>query len=277
MQIEAIKLENNYNSLYICRTIKLKQKIKKMKRIVLIRHGESVWNKENRFTGWTNVDLSEKGVEEAKKAGEILKKEGFKFTKAYTSYLKRAIKTLNQILDVMDLDWIPVEKSWRLNEKHYGMLQGLNKSETAEKYGDEQVLIWRRSYDVPPTPMDKDDERAPFSDVRYNKVVPSFIPLTEALCDTVARATPYWEMEILPSLMENDDVLVAAHGNSLRGIIKVLKNISDEDIIALNLPTAVPYVFEFDDNLNLVKDYFLGDPEEIKKLMEAVANQGKKK
>ena len=237
-----------------------------MKRSVLIRHGESVWNKENRFTGWTNVDLSEKGVEEAKKAGALLKEHGFHFTKAYTSYLKRAIKTLNQILDVMDLDWIPVSKSWRLNEKHYGMLQGLNKAETAEKYGDAQVKIWRRSYDVPPTPLEATDPR----------VVPAYLPLTEALCHTVARTLPYWEGEIFPSLMEHDDVLVAAHGNSLRGIIKVLKGISDEDIVELNLPTAVPYVFEFDDNLNLVKDYFLGDPEEIKKLMEAVANQGKK-
>lgn len=248
-----------------------------MKRVVLLRHGESVWNKENRFTGWTNVDLSAKGIEEAKKAGELLKKEGFRFGKAYTSYLKRAIKTLNQVLDVMDLDWIPVEKSWRLNEKHYGMLQGLNKAETAAKYGDEQVLIWRRSYDVPPTPLEKNDERSPFCDPRYAKVVPTFIPLTEALSDAVARTQPYWEDTILPTLMEHDDVLVAAHGNSLRGIIKMLKGISNEDIVSLNLPTAVPYVFEFDNDLNLVKDYFLGDPEEIKKLMEAVANQGKKK
>jgi|GEM_PF-2413 len=236
-----------------------------MKRIVLIRHGESVWNKENRFTGWTNVDLSEKGVEEAKKAGAILKENGFHFTQAYTSYLKRAIKTLNQILDVMDLDWIPVEKSWRLNEKHYGMLQGLNKAETAEKYGDEQVKIWRRSYDVPPTPLAATDERAPQADPRYSGVVPAYLPLTEALCHTVARTLPYWEDKIFPSLMQHDDVLVAAHGNSLRGIIKVLKGISDEDIVELNLPTAVPYVFEFDDELRLVKDYFLGDPEEIKK------------
>ncbi len=248
-----------------------------MKRIVLIRHGESVWNKENRFTGWTNVDLSEQGVAEAKKAGELLKKEGFRFGKAYTSYLKRAIKTMNQILDVMDLDWIPVEKSWRLNEKHYGMLQGLNKAETAEKYGDEQVLIWRRSYDVPPTALEKADERSPFADPRYADVVPAYLPLTEALCHCVDRTLPYWENTIFPTLMQHDDVLVAAHGNSLRGIIKVLKGISDEDIIALNLPTAVPYVFEFDNELNLVKDYFLGDPEEIAKLMEAVANQGKKK
>ena len=247
-----------------------------MKRIVLIRHGESVWNKENRFTGWTNVDLSEKGIEEAKKAGAILKENGFRFTQAYTSYLKRAVKTLNQILDVMDLDWIPVEKSWRLNEKHYGMLQGLNKAETAEKYGDAQVKIWRRSYDVPPTPLEATDERAPQADPRYAGVVPAYLPLTEALCHTVARTLPYWEDKIFPSLMQHNDVLVAAHGNSLRGIIKVLKGISDEDIVELNLPTAVPYVFEFDDELRLVKDYFLGDPEEIKKLMEAVANQGKK-
>ena len=169
-----------------------------MKRIVLIRHGESVWNKENRFTGWTNVDLSEKGVEEAKKAGAILKENGFHFTQAYTSYLKRAIKTLNQILDVMDLDWIPVEKSWRLNEKHYGMLQGLNKAETAEKYGDEQVKIWRRSYDVPPTPLAATDERAPQADPRYSGVVPAYLPLTEALCHTVARTLPYWEDKIFP-------------------------------------------------------------------------------
>ncbi len=248
-----------------------------MKRIVLIRHGESVWNKENRFTGWTNVDLSEKGVEEAKKAGALLKENGFRFTKAYTSYLKRAIKTLNQILDCMDLDWIPVEKSWRLNEKHYGMLQGLNKAETAEKYGDEQVLIWRRSYDVPPAEIAKDDERSAFADPRYAGVVPAYVPSTEALCHCVERTLPYWQNTIFPTLMEHDDVLVAAHGNSLRGIIKVLKGISDEDIVSLNLPTAVPYVFEFDNDLNLVKDYFLGDPEEIKKLMDAVANQGKKK
>lgn len=248
-----------------------------MKRIVLIRHGESLWNKENRFTGWTDVDLSEKGIEEAKKAGELMKKEDFQFTKAYTSYLKRAVKTLNGVLDAMDLDWIPVEKTWRLNEKHYGMLQGLNKAETAEKYGDEQVLIWRRSYDVPPTPMEKEDPRSPFMDPRYKGVCEKDLPLTEALCDTVNRILPYWNETIFPTLKEHDEVLVAAHGNSLRGIIKVLKNISDEDIISLNLPTAVPYVFEFDDNLRLVKDYFLGDPEEIKKLMEAVANQGKKK
>jgi len=248
-----------------------------MKRAVLIRHGESQWNKENRFTGWTDVDLSPKGIEEALKAGALLKKEGYKFEIAYTSYLKRAVKTLNTILDVMDLDWIPVEKTWRLNEKHYGMLQGLNKAETAEKYGEEQVLIWRRSYDVPPAPLDSSDPRSASNDARYAGIPKSYIPETEALKQTVERIVPYWQEVIYPSLMKHSDIIVAAHGNSLRGIIKYLKGISDKDIISLNLPTAVPYVFEFDDDLNFVKDYFLGDPEEIRKLMEAVANQGKKK
>jgi 2,3-bisphosphoglycerate-dependent phosphoglycerate mutase len=248
-----------------------------MKKVVLIRHGESIWNKENRFTGWTDVDLSEFGMQEAVKAGNTLKENEFVFEKAFTSYLKRAVKTLNSILDQMNLDWIPVEKSWRLNEKHYGMLQGLNKAETAEKYGDEQVLIWRRSYDVPPTPMEATDPRSPFNDPRYNGVDKKDLPLTESLKETVERILPYWENTIFPSLKQYDQILVVAHGNSLRGIIKLLKNISDEDIVNLNLPTAIPYVFEFDDNLKLVNDYFLGDPEEIKKLMEAVANQGKKK
>ncbi len=247
-----------------------------MKKVVLLRHGESVWNKENRFTGWTDVDLSEKGVEEAKKAGKTLIENGIVFQKAYTSYLKRAVKTLNQVLDVMNLDWIPVEKSWRLNEKHYGMLQGLNKSETAAQYGDEQVLIWRRSYDIAPTPLEMSDPRSPRQDIRYNELTDAEIPLTESLLDTVNRIVPYWKEVIAPSMKQYDQIVVAAHGNSLRGIIKYLKNISNEDIISLNLPTAVPYVFEFDDNMNLVKDYFLGDPEEIKKLMDAVANQGKK-
>ncbi len=248
-----------------------------MKKIVLIRHGESQWNKENRFTGWTDVDLTQYGIEEAIKAGELLRKEGFRFGKAFTSYLKRANKTLNVILDKMDLDYIPVEKSWRLNEKHYGNLQGLNKAETAEKYGDEQVLIWRRSYDVPPQPIDRNDPRSAFADPRYANVPKTYLPDTESLLDCVERTMPYWHDTIFPSLMCYDEVIVAAHGNSLRGIIKYLKNISDTDIVSLNLPTAVPYVFEFDNDLNLVKDYFLGNPEEIKKLMEAVANQGKKK
>ena len=247
-----------------------------MKKIVLLRHGESAWNKENRFTGWTDVDLTEKGIEEAYKAGELLRKEGYVFDKAYTSYLKRAVKTLNCVLDRMDQDWIPVEKSWRLNEKHYGALQGLNKSETAEKYGDEQVLIWRRSYDVAPHALKEDDPRNPRFEIRYKDVPDSELPRTESLKDTVERILPYWKEVIFPSLETSDEILVAAHGNSLRGIIKYLKNIPDDEIVHLNLPTAVPYVFEFDDDLNLVNDYFLGDPEEIKKRMDAVANQGKK-
>ncbi len=248
-----------------------------MKRIVLLRHGESTWNKENRFTGWTDVDLTEKGIEEANKAGEYLKKEGFAFEKAYTSYLKRAVKTLNNVLDKLDQDWIPVEKNWRLNEKHYGDLQGLNKSETAEKYGDEQVLIWRRSFDIAPNALTEDDPRNPRHDPRYAEVPDNELPRTESLKDTIERILPYWKEVIFPNLKTANELLVVAHGNSLRGIIKYLKNISDQDIVSLNLPTAVPYVFEFDDNMNLVKDYFLGDPEEIRKLMEAVANQGKKK
>ena len=227
-----------------------------MKRIVLIRHGESQWNKENRFTGWTNVDLSEKGVQEALDAGKALKEAGITFEVAYTSYLKRAIKTLNNVLDAMDLDWIPVKKTWRLNEKHYGMLQGLNKAETAQKYGDEQVLIWRRSFDVAPH---------------------EYIPRTEALKNCIERVMPYWECEIFPALKQHDNIVVVAHGNSLRGVVKHLKGISDADIVGLNIPTATPYVFEFDDDLNLVKDYYLADPEELKRKQEAVAKQGKAK
>ena len=248
-----------------------------MKKLVLLRHGESTWNKENRFTGWTDVDLTEKGTEEAIKAGNLLKEKGFVFEKAYTSYLKRAIKTLNIVLDRMDLDWIAVEKTWRLNEKHYGALQGLNKSETAEKYGEEQVKIWRRSYDIAPPALREDDPRNPRLDIRYMGIQGEHLPLTEALKDTVERSLPYWKEVIAPSLQHFGQILVVAHGNSLRGIIKYLKNISDEEIVTLNLTTAVPYVFEFDDELNLQQDYFLGDPEEIRKMMEAVANQGKKK
>lgn len=248
-----------------------------MKKLVLLRHGESEWNKENRFTGWTDVDLSEKGVEEAHEAGRLLKKEGFVFDLAYTSYLKRAIKTLNIVLEEMGQLWIPVLKSWRLNEKHYGNLQGLNKAEMAAKFGDEQVLIWRRSYDVPPAEVASDDDRNPRNDPRYKGVDPQLIPVTESLKETVARMMPYWDNEISKSLQKHDQVLVAAHGNSLRAVIKHLKHISEEDIVSLNLPTGVPYVFEFDDDLNLQKDYFLGDPEVIKKLMDAVANQGKAK
>ena len=228
-----------------------------MKKVVLIRHGQSTWNNENKFTGWTDVDLTQLGEKEAAKAGELLKKEGFSFDKAYTSYLKRAIKTLNIVLDKMDLDWIPVEK-------------------TAEKYGEEQVLIWRRSYDVPPEALEENDERSPFMDKRYSKVDRKDLPLTESLKETVERILPYWENEILMSLKDNGEIIVAAHGNSLRGIVMHLKDISEKDILKLNIPTGVPYVFEFDKDLNLTKDYFLGDPEEIKKIMDAAANQANK-
>lgn len=248
-----------------------------MYKLVLIRHGESLWNKENRFTGWTDVDLSERGIREASEAGKTLKEAGFDFKVAYTSYLTRAIRTLNLVVEEMDLMWIPVFKSWRLNEKHYGTLQGLNKSEMAQQYGDEQVHIWRRSYDVPPPPLPLDDPRHPRFDPRYTGLKPSEIPATEALKDTVERIVPYWLGEIRESLKEHKQVLVAAHGNSLRGIVKYLKHISDEEITGLNLPTGIPYVFEFDDNMNLVNDYFLGDPEVIQKLMEEVANQAKKR
>lgn len=218
-----------------------------MKRIVLLRHGESLWNKENRFTGWTDVDLSDKGIAEACKAGDMLKEAGFSFEAAYTSYLKRAVKTLNCVLDRLNEDWIPVEKSWRLNEKHYGILQGLNKRETADKYGEEQVHIWRRSYGVSPEPVKEDDPRYPGNDTRYAGVPEMELPRTESLKDAVMRVMPYWECVILPTLMHRDNLLVVAHGNSLRGIVKHLKNISDTDISLLNLPTAVPYVFEFDE------------------------------
>lgn len=248
-----------------------------MKRIVLIRHGESQWNKENRFTGWTNVDLSEKGVGEALEAGKSLKQAGFTFEVAYTSYLKRAIKTLNNVLDSMDLDWIPVTKTWRLNEKHYGMLQGLNKAETAQKYGDEQVLVWRRSFDVAPLEMPDDSEFSATKDPRYALVPDQYIPRTEALKECIERVMPYWECEIFPALKKHDNIVVVAHGNSLRGVVKHLKGISDEEIVKLNIPTAVPYVFEFDADLNLVKDYYLADPEELRRKQEAVANQGKAK
>jgi 2,3-bisphosphoglycerate-dependent phosphoglycerate mutase len=248
-----------------------------MYRLVLIRHGESTWNKENRFTGWTDVELSERGINEAIEAGKILKREGFDFKIAYTSYLTRAIRTLWLVLEQMDLLWIPVNKTWRLNEKHYGVLQGLNKSEMAEKYGDQQVLIWRRSYDVRPPAMEENDPRHPRFDHRYRDLDTKDIPATEALKDTVERIVPYWKDKMEPDLRKYKEIVVAAHGNSLRGVVKHLKNISDDDIVGLNLPTGIPYVFEFDASMKLTKDYFLGDPEVIKKLMEEVANQGKKK
>lgn len=248
-----------------------------MKRIVLLRHGQSTWNLENRFTGWTDVDLTELGRQEAAQAGRQMKDAGFRFDKAYTSYLKRAVKTLDIVLDVMNADWLPVEKTWRLNEKHYGALQGLNKAETAEKYGAEQVLQWRRSYDVPAPALAPDDPRSPRLEDRYRQVPEDYLPLTESLKDTVERILPYWKDVIFPSLETSDQILVAAHGNSLRGIVKYLKNISDREIVKLNLPTGVPYVFEFDDRLQLKTDYFLGNPDEIAQKAEAVANQAAKK
>jgi 2,3-bisphosphoglycerate-dependent phosphoglycerate mutase len=248
-----------------------------MYKLVLIRHGESRWNKENRFTGWTDVDLSGRGISEAVSAGKKLAQAGFCFQYAYTSYLKRAAKTLHYILEEMDLLWIPVEKTWRLNEKHYGVLQGLNKQETVERYGEEQVLIWRRSYDVCPPPLEESDERHPVHDIRYKHIEESIArPSTESLKETAQRILPYWESHIKESLIAYKQVLVSAHGNSLRAIVKHLKNISNEDIVNLNLPTGIPYVFEFDDQFRLVKDYFLSDPETLRKLMEAVANQGRK-
>lgn len=249
-----------------------------MKKVVLLRHGESIWNKENRFTGWTDVDLSEKGIQEAHKAGQVLKKEGFVFDIAYTSVLKRAIRTLWITLDEMDLMWIPVYRSWRLNERHYGALQGLNKSEMAEKYGEEQVKIWRRSYDTQPPALEKSDPRYPGNDPRYKDLDPKDIPTTECLKDTVARFLPYWNETIAPVVKSGKRVLIAAHGNSLRALVKYLDNISDNDIVNLNIPTGLPLIYELDDKtLKPLKSYYLGDPEEVKKAMEAVAAQGKAK
>lgn len=248
-----------------------------MYKIVLLRHGESEWNKENRFTGWTDVDLSEKGMEEAKKAGQLMKEAGFEFDIAYTSVLKRAIRTLYLATDVMDLLWIPVVKSWRLNERHYGALQGLNKAETAQKYGDEQVHIWRRSYDTQPPALTVDDERFPGHDRRYHDMNKTDLPLTECLKDTVARFLPFWHETIAPAILSGQRILITAHGNSLRSLVKYLDNISDNEIVDLNIPTGVPLVYELDKELKPIKHYYLGDPEEVKKLAEAVANQGKAK
>lgn len=244
-----------------------------MKQIVLLRHGQSTWNQENRFTGWTDVDLTEQGRQEAAAAGCLLKQAGFYFDEAYTSYLKRAVKTLSIVLDTLDQDYLPVYKSWRLNEKHYGALQGLNKAETAAKYGEEQVKIWRRSYDVPAPALPANDPRDPHLDPRYRLVPPQYLPMTESLQSTIARLLPYWQTIIFPRLKTVNQILITAHGNSLRGIVKYLKNIPDDEIINLNLPTGVPYVFEFDDALTLKRDYFLGDAEEIQRKAQAVANQ----
>ncbi len=248
-----------------------------MYKIVLLRHGESVWNKENRFTGWTDVDLSEKGIEEARNAGRVLKQEGYTFDLAFTSTLKRAIRTLWLATDEMDLLWIPVIKSYTLNERHYGALQGLNKAEMAAKHGEEQVKIWRRSYDVPPPALDENDPRHPRFDVRYKDVDPKLLPATESLKDTVARVVPFWESTIAPEIKKGKKIIIAAHGNSLRALVKYLDNISDKDILELNIPTGIPLVYELDANLHPIKHYYLGDQEAIRKAMESVANQGKAK
>ncbi len=248
-----------------------------MKKLVLVRHGESAWNKENRFTGWTDVDLSEKGVNEAREGGRVLKAEGYTFDVAYTSVLKRAIRTLWFVLDETDLMWIPVHRDWRLNERHYGALQGLNKSETAEKFGEGQVKIWRRSYDIPPPALEKSDPRYPGHDRRYASLSDTELPLTECLKDTVARFLPLWHETIAPAVKSGQRILIAAHGNSLRALVKYLDNISDEAIVELNIPTGMPLVYELDDNLKPLKSYYLGDPAKVKAAMEAVAAQGKKK
>lgn len=248
-----------------------------MYKVVLIRHGESTWNRENRFTGWTDVPLSEKGVAEATAAGQLLKKEGYIFDKAYTSVLKRAIKTLWRVLEEMDMMWIPVERSWRLNERHYGALQGLNKAETAAKYGDDQVKIWRRSYDVPPPPLDEQDDRYPGKDPRYAGLTTAQLPLGECLADTVKRVVPYWESTIAADIKAGKRLIIAAHGNSIRALVKYLDNVPDEEIVELNIPTGIPLVYELDENLKPIRSGYLGDAESIAAAQAAVAAQGKSK
>ena len=246
-----------------------------MYKIVFMRHGESTWNLENRFTGWTDVDLTEKGINEARQAGQLLQEAGFSFDLCYTSVLKRAIRTLWLTLETMDLMWLPVRHDWRLNERHYGALQGLDKAETAAKYGDDQVLVWRRSYDVPPNPLTADDPRASYNDPRYKQLPREQIPLTECLKDTVARVKPCWEQEIAPQIRAGRQILISAHGNSLRALIKMLDGISDADIVGLNIPNGQPLVYELDADLKPIKSYYLGDQEAIAKALQAVANQGK--
>jgi len=248
-----------------------------MYKLVLLRHGESQWNMENRFTGWADVDLTEKGTQEAKAAGELLKKEGYVFDKAFTSYQKRAIRTLWITLDEMDLMWIPVERSWKLNERFYGGLTGLNKAETAKKYGEEQVLTWRRSYDTPPPELDKSSEFYPGNDPRYAELTEEELPTTECLKDTVARVIPYWESTIAPEIKAGKKLVIAAHGNSLRALVKYLDDMSEEAIIKLNIPTGIPLVYELDADLKPIKHYYLGDQEALEAKMAAVANQGKAK
>jgi len=244
-----------------------------MRKLVLLRHGESTWNRENRFTGWTDVDLSERGLAEAVEAGRLLREGGYLFDLAYTSVLKRAIRTLWIALDALDLMWIPVEKNWRLNERHYGALQGLNKAETAARHGEAQAKIWRRSYDIPPPPLTPDDARHPSRDPRYAALPAGDLPLTESLKDNVARFLPYWHETIAPAIRSSTRVLIAAHGNSLRALVKYLDNISESDIVELNIPTGIPLVYELDDELKPLCHYYLGDPEAAAAAAARVANQ----
>lgn len=246
-------------------------------KLVLVRHGESVWNKENLFTGWTDVDLSEKGMAEASDAGKVLKENGYDFDLCYTSYLKRAIHTLNIALDSMERDWLPVIKTWKLNERHYGALQGLNKSETAEKYGEDQVKLWRRSYDIQPPALDKDDDRNPEFAPMFRNVNRTDLPLTESLKDTVARVVPLFEEELKPLILDGKRLLITAHGNSIRALVKYFDNLSDEEIVGVNIPTGIPLVYEFDKNLNVLKKYYLGNPDMIAAKINGVANQANKK
>ncbi len=248
-----------------------------MFKVVLLRHGESTWNKENRFTGWTDVDLSEKGIQEARQAGRMLKKEGYTFDLAFTSVLKRAIRTLWIVQDEMDLMWIPVKKSWRLNERHYGSLQGLNKSEMARIHGEQQVLIWRRSYDIAPPPLKKADPRSPAGDVRYRGLNPGQIPLTESLKDTYRRCLPYWHKSIAPAIRSGKKVIVSAHGNSLRVLVKYLDNVPDSEIAGLNIPTGIPLVYELDAGLKRINSRYLASEQELERATKAVADQGKAK
>ena len=246
-----------------------------MKKLVLLRHGESEWNKQNRFSGWTDVDLSDQGILEAQKAGKLLKENGFTLDIAFTSVLKRGIRTLWIVLDELDLMWIPVFKSWRLNERHYGALQGFYKAKMAAELGEEQVLIWRRSYDIPPPPLKTTDPRYPGTDVRYKDLDPKEIPLSECLKDTVERFLPYWHETIAPAIKNGKEILISAHGNSLRALVKYLDNVSEEEIVTLNIPTGVPLIYELDDDLKPIKHYYLGDQEAIQQAIEAVENQGK--
>lgn len=248
-----------------------------MYKLVLLRHGESQWNMENRFTGWADVDLTEKGKEEAKAAGELLKSEGFTFDKAFTSVQKRAIRTLWITLDEMDLMWIPVERSWKLNERFYGGLTGMNKAETAKKYGDDQVLVWRRSYDIPPPPLDKSSEYYPGNHARYAGLSEAELPVTECLKDTVDRVVPFWESTIAPEIKAGKKLIIAAHGNSLRALVKYLDNMTEDAILKLNIPTGVPLVYELDADLKPIRHYYLGDQEALAAKLQAVANQGKSK